>query len=516
MIFKIKEYLLNIKVYVVSLILVQFNKLVTIYSNRRCGRPKDSWGLKQLEFGISRSVCTGQMVCTLGKRRTYSTFCSIKKRKESSYTKFIRLVLNGSDLYKNLIKLNNQLIFLSCSRDLIYLFSNFEFLKLSWDFVRFKNKLLFLKKNKKLLGHQFELWSCLMVYKFKPGKFSFGASSGFQDSMGFKFLYGDWVITQSLYNLVLIIFERFLRQFMEINELSHGIKLNQIRINSECIHWLLTGNLIFNKARFMVLFSQRIIDQSLKDLLYKYFNSNYFNSSSVMLNKIYLFESCLLSLLVLNIYSNSFDEWVEDSLLFRYIEGIVDTFYSKLGVKFLYIRHLSSFFMGLYSSREISLELVNRVEEKVHEMSSDYNSNLIFQFKRAIFLGYTIKSDSLCQIKVIVVLETIVLSLQKLGFVSNRGVPTRNCRYLNSKVSTVLTNYNRVGQVILKQCSLADNFDDLYTKVFYLLKYSCALTICSKMRLKTLRKTFEKYGSYLGVKDGNKLIHFKLTVSKRC
>jgi hypothetical protein len=57
MILKIKEYLLNIKVYVMSLILVQFNKLVTVHStvhsNRRCGRPKGSWGLKQLEFGIS-------------------------------------------------------------------------------------------------------------------------------------------------------------------------------------------------------------------------------------------------------------------------------------------------------------------------------------------------------------------------------------------------------------------------------------------------------------------------------
>jgi hypothetical protein len=304
---------------------------------------------------------------------------------------------------------------------------------------------------------------------------------------------------------------------MEINELSYG-KLNQIRMNSECIHWLLTGNLTFNKDRFMVLFSQRIIDQSLKDLLYKYFNSSYFNIR-VMSNKNYLFEYCLLPALVLNIYLNSFDEWVEDSLLLRHIEeGTVDTFDSKIGVKFLYIRHLSSFLIGLYSSREISSELLNRVEDKVYEFSSDVNlnSNLIFQFKRAMFLGYTIKSDSLCQIKVFVVLETLVLSLQKLGFVSNGGAPTRNCRYLNSKVSTILINYNRVGQVILKQCSLADNFDDLYTKVFYLLKYSCALTICSKMRLKTLRKTFEKYGSYLGVKDGNKLIHFKLTVSKRC
>ena len=456
------------------------------------------------------------MVYTLGKRRAYSTFFSIKKRKESSYTKLIRLVLNGSDLYKNLIKLNNQLIFLRCSRDLIYLFSNLEFLKLSWEFVRFKNKLLLLKKNKKLLGHHFELWSCLMVYKFKSGKFSFSASSGFQHLTDLNLLYGDWVITQSLYNLVLIVFERFSRQFMEINELSYGIKLNHIRINSECIHWLLTGNLTFHKDRFMVFFSQRIIDQSLKDLLYKYFNSCHFNSR-VVFHKIYLFEYCLLSVLVLNIYLNSFDEWVEDSLLLRYIEGTVGTFDSKKGVKFLYIRHLSSFFMGLYSSREISSELLNRVEDKVYEINSDvnFNSNLIFQFKRAMFLGYTIKSDSLCQIKVFVVLETIVSSLQKLGFVSNRGAPTRNCRYLNSKVSSVLTNYNRVGQFILNQCFLADNFDDLYTKVFYLLKYSCALTICSKMRLKTLRKTFEKYGSDLGVKDGNKLIYFKLTVLKR-
>ncbi|KAJ3392363.1 hypothetical protein HDU92_008494, partial [Lobulomyces angularis] len=41
-------------------------------------------------------------------------------------------------------------------------------------------------------------------------------------------------------------------------------------------------------------------------------------------------------------------------------------------------------------------------------------------------------------------------------------------------------------------------------RMYYILKYSCALTICSKMKLNTLRKTFKKYGPDLTVETKDK------------
>lgn len=48
---------------------------------------------------------------------------------------------------------------------------------------------------------------------------------------------------------------------------------------------------------------------------------------------------------------------------------------------------------------------------------------------------------------------------------------------------------------------MASNYGRVAARVHYILKYSCALTIASKMKLNTLRKVYNKYGKKLTVKD---------------
>ena len=331
-----KNYLLNIKVYVVSLISVQFNKRTINYSSRRCGKPKDSYGLKQLEFGISRNV----YFYSWGKRKIHSTFFLNLERKESSYTEFIRLVLRGSDLYKNLIRLNTQFVFFEYLTNLTYLLSNFEFLSLSWHQIKFRNKKLLVKEDQKLLNYQFELWALYVIRVFKSGNLVFGSNVVFTDQKCSKFLYGDLIISQSVYTLLLIIFDCYNRQFMDSGELPKGLKLGRIRKASKSMRWFLTGNLIFNKERFMSIFSTKVVDQSFKDLLYKYLSSVYFNA----LKELECYEHRMLCYLVLNIYYNNFDEWIQGSLAVRYTGNnyfiICGTFFgSSTNIKFIYIRH---------------------------------------------------------------------------------------------------------------------------------------------------------------------------------
>ena len=507
-----KEYLLNIKVYVVSLISVQFNKRTIMNSSRRCGEPKDSYGLKQLEFGISRN----EYLYSWGKRKIHSTLLLNLERKESSYTEFIRLVLRGSDLYKNLISLNTQMIFLYYSTNLTYLLSNLEFMSLSWSLVKLRNKKLFLKEDPKLLNYQFEFWVLHVTQAFRSGNFLFCSNSAFVDQKYFKFLYGDLIISQSIYTLLLIIFDCYNRSFMDIGELSKGGKLDCIRETCQSMKWFITGNLVFSKERFMSIFSKKAVDQSFKDLLYKYFNSVSFDSFKEL--ECYGYEHKMLCCLVLNIYYNKYDEWVYDILVVRYNSNdyymLCGTLYgNSKNSKLIYIRHLSSVFMGIFNSREISTELLNRVEERFNEMAIGlkFHSNFILHFKKFVFLGYAINQSSYSLIRVNAPIEVVVTNLKNLGFISKMGVPTRNCKYLNIKLSSILRNYIRVELSILKQYYFSDNFDDLSKKVFYFLKYSCALTICSKMRLRTLRKTFKKYGSYLSVSEGDKVVSLKVS-----
>ena len=55
---------------------------------------------------------------------------------------------------------------------------------------------------------------------------------------------------------------------------------------------------------------------------------------------------------------------------------------------------------------------------------------------------------------------------------------------------------------------MANNYGRLAARVHYSLKYSCALTISSKMKLRTMRRAFKKYGKELTIQRGKKSISF--------
>jgi hypothetical protein len=521
-----KDYMLNIKVYVVTLISVQFNKLTTQYSSLRYGRPKGNCNLNLSEFGISRNIYGN----IWGKRKTHSTFVG-KGRKESSYTKFMDSVPFGSELHKKLIKLDNQLIFLGYSDDLTCILSNFEFLRLSWKCVKFRNKDLYLKKYHKLLKGQFEIWFFSASKKLKSGHLNFdlglmkeiNLGLGLRDINKSKFLFGDLVLFQALYVLLMLVFNRFSRNSLDSSDLECGDKLVYIKNNFNVVNWFISGNLIFNKDWFMLGVSKIVKDQLLKDLLYKYFKLGLFKSS-LDLKDYFMYENKLLSEIILNIYFNAFDEWLEDSLVPRYIERnnastlsynsevMKNSFYffEIKGAKIIFLRYLSNVIIGIIGSKEVSIEIFNRIEEKVYEMTNGFtkSSNFRLTFNKATFLGYDIKKDGLFGITIVVPIKEIVLKLTKLGFLSKKGFPTRNCKFVNCKLSVILFRYQKIERSLLKRYCFLDNYNRLSNKICYVLKYSCALTICSKMKLKTLRRTFKKYGRHLGVIKDNKLIKF--------
>jgi hypothetical protein len=55
---------------------------------------------------------------------------------------------------------------------------------------------------------------------------------------------------------------------------------------------------------------------------------------------------------------------------------------------------------------------------------------------------------------------------------------------------------------------MANNYGRLAARVHYSLKYSCALTISSKMKLRTMKRVFKKYGKELTIQRDKKAISF--------
>jgi hypothetical protein len=73
-----------------------------------------------------------------------------------------------------------------------------------------------------------------------------------------------------------------------------------------------------------------------------------------------------------------------------------------------------------------------------------------------------------------------------------------------------------VERGILQYYKLANNYGRVAARIHYVLKYSCALTIASKMKLTTLRRVFNKYGKNLNIKnESGKVITSYPTVNYR-
>jgi hypothetical protein len=81
--------------------------------------------------------------------------------------------------------------------------------------------------------------------------------------------------------------------------------------------------------------------------------------------------------------------------------------------------------------------------------------------------------------------------------------PTHNAKFINNSLDQIIEYYKSVERGILEYYSLANNYGRLVSRVHFILKFSCVLTIASKMKLRTMKKVFRKYGKLLSVELKN-------------
>ena len=107
----------------------------------------------------------------------------------------------------------------------------------------------------------------------------------------------------------------------------------------------------------------------------------------------------------------------------------------------------------------------------------------------------------------------LLVKLKEKGFVkrNHKGVffPTGKTNCVNLTHAQILNYFNSRIQRILNYYCCVHNRNELWSIVRFL-NYSCALTLAREFKLKTLAKTFKKFGRDLSF-ENRKVRHIKFT-----
>lgn len=195
-----------------------------------------------------------------------------------------------------------------------------------------------------------------------------------------------------------------------------------------------------------------------------------------------------------------------------------------------YVRYVDDFIIGVSGSKKtcetIRDEIKSFLAEKLLLSLNVDKSKITHSTKdKALFLGYQICCTPLRKMRVgynakgtltrrttrtilLAPISRVVKRLKEKGFLNKKNMPTRNGRYINVDLWNIVDNYRAIERGVLNYYAMANNYGRLAARVHFSLKYSCALTISSKMKLKTMRGAFRKYGKNLTISGDKRSISF--------
>jgi hypothetical protein len=201
-----------------------------------------------------------------------------------------------------------------------------------------------------------------------------------------------------------------------------------------------------------------------------------------------------------------------------------------------YIRYADDFLIGIHGSKDDCIAIRSKLAKFLVEtlnLKLNLNKTKIThaQKESAKFLGHRIHitpigkrpvrkrtrngrtylTRVMTRPQIDAPIKEVVEALQKRGFARKGGKPTRCGRMVYLPEYDIVSQYKQIERGILNYYENASNRTKFNARVNYILKYSCALTLCSKLRLRTLKKTYRKFGKNLKVKkygDSNVYISY--------
>lgn len=560
---------LSVRNYVVFLLPDRF-KEPTASSGYKKGSPKLIMRRKRMEFAMTRNSKEW------GLRRVHSTGNS-SSGKEPSYVRLEEQVLSGIYESNQLEILKSNIVNGQKCSNFSMIMADLNFLIAAWARIKFKQGNLTASFTKITLNKVNLSWFEKTANEMRNGKFQFTPSkrkyirkSDGKEQLIIMPSLKDKVIQEAMQFLLLLAFKS------DFSKNSYGwvtgrgrqTACNQIKTQFSQSNWYIQGDIeqqlsSLDHHILVEVLKTKINDQAFIDLIYKYLMVGYeIKPQSIVSGKIGALEGGPLFPVLANIYMTPFDFWVENDLIPNYIKDkrkranskhikmirnskVIDhsirllTPNDKNSLKFDYVRYADNFILGLNSPKKycerIILECKTFLAEKLKLTLNLGKTKIIHSQKdSALFLGYQIYKTKLSKNKVVInakrtqtriitstVLDApisrIVEILQLKGYVKRNRNPTRNGRLINHTLYEIIEHYKTVERGILQYYSLANNYGRVAARVHYILKYSCALTIASKMKLKTLRRVFNKYGRDICIRDekGNVKTNYPTLSSKR-
>ena len=510
------------------------------------------------EFGILRF-----RHALYGERRNRSTIYTYTvDRKGSSFTQLANSELSGSYVSQHLLKLKSDLNNGLKAKNLSDLMGDPDFLIASWVRIRSNKGSLtpaitddtldgikwswFSEASGQMRNGGYQFQSARRAYIPKPNSNKLRPLTMPSPK--------DKIVQEGMRFLLEIIFEP------KFKDSSYGWRprrgclnaLHDIRRKCKGCRWYIEGDIDqqFPTVTHKILISiikKKVDDQAFIDLLYKYMKIGYGeNLKQATPMQIGIIQGGTLSPILANIYMHPLDVWIENHLkpyfnkgkkrqknpeYFKqyYKEGRRaknKTLKSVLDIdpnfkRLYYFRYADDFIIGVDGSKEDCIQLKNEIYEflkmKLNMVLNLDKTHIINATKDfASFLGYKIhktkiakmpikrnKIGRLCRIVprpiLDVSIDDTVKKLVERKYANRKRKPIRNARFINHQLVDIINHYRAVERGILNYASLANNYGRLAARIHYILKYSCVLTIASKMKLKTKKKVFKKYGKDLKI-----------------
>ena len=516
-------------------------------------RPKVNTRRGLMEFGIL------QYLEKYGDRRNRST--TIINRKGSSLARLVNSELSGFYESQQLLKLKSDLANKLKAKNLSIIMSDPDFLLACWVRLR-SNKSCFTSAFGGSIDEIKESWFREIAGNIRNGGYKFEASkrryvSKFKSEklcpLTISFIV-DKIVQEGMRFLLEIIFEPLFEDRSYEWRPSRGClkALNDIRRKCKSCSWYIESDIdqqfpTLSHKILMSIIKTKVDDQAFLDLLYKYLKIGYQeNLKKITSMRIGVIQGGILSPILANIYMNPFDEWIENKLIPSFNKGdkrknnfeyFKKYYQSGLKIKdksirsvlsmdtnwkrMYYFRYADNFVIGVDGSMEDCIELKNKIniflQNNLNLVLNLEKTKIIHAQKEHVkFLGYKIhntkmrkiplRKNKLNRLSRIVLkpildapIKEIVEKLFDRKYVTKTGNPTRNPRFINHQLPDIINQYRSVERKILNYYLLSNNYGRLAARVHYLLKYSCVLTIASKMNLKTKKKVFKKYGKDLKI-----------------
>jgi retron-type reverse transcriptase len=542
--------------YVVSGALDQ-SKLTAISHRITGGSSKGNMQQRDVKFGISRNTKV------LGKRRFHSTafICG----KETSCVSEGKDWFSGQSFESQLINLTKQSKLKYKVQNLTAIMSDPNFLVACRVRIKSKQGNTTKSLDHRTLDEINASWFQAAAKQFSNGEFRFKPShrtsplkpNGKLRPLTIILSSSDKIVQEALRTLLGLVFENCFRDSSHAFRANGGCHrcLKEIRYKLGKVNWFVEGGIeqlhpSVDHHIIIELIRKKVDDEPFIDLLYKYLRAGYREPNhNTLTTKKGLIQGDPLSPILSNILMHELDVWMEDVLLTKYSKGrrkktnpecnkmlydhgeaIEKPIRMTLAkdsnnyCRVSYVRYVDEFLIGVRGSKETC----NEIKKEILEFLKTYLLTLGLEKTRithsiesqASFLGYEIKctrvektqtgrnskgttlAGRITDAQLMAPIKAVLVRLKQKGFSRAKNVPTRNGKYINFPLSDILEEYIAIEREILNYYGLANNYGRLAARVHYILKYSCALTIGSKMKLKTLRGVFTKYGKNLAVLNG--------------